>query len=79
MRRLRNALHGIIGLAIIAVPLAGIGLIVWAVVGQCMAQVSLDGQVIQWRIVPDISLIGWSGLLVTPLGGYLCWYWFVYR
>lgn len=66
-----------VGLIILVSPLAGIGLIAWAVVGQFITQVNLDGQVIIWRIIPDISLIGWTGLAVTPLGCYLFWRWFI--
>ena len=51
----------------IALIIIGIGLILWLVIGQFIAQLSYDGSYYDFRILKDVSLFG--GLGVIPLIG----------
>lgn len=62
---MRNTLKTITGITIL---LIGIGLLVWMGVGQYIAQINYDGVYINWRIVPDISQIGWLGVVFFFVG-----------
>ena len=46
----------------IILTVGGIGLLIWCGIGQFNAQMLLDGQYIQWRIVDDVSLYGFWGI-----------------
>lgn len=61
------------GLSVMLMPLVGVVLIVWSIVGQCVTQANFDGQIILWRIIPDISMIGWAGFAIAPIGCWLFW------
>lgn len=42
---------------------SGIGLLIWAVIGQFIAQINFDGQYKTFRIIQDISLWGFTGVI----------------
>lgn len=42
---------------------AGIGLLIWAGVGQFIAQINFDGQYKSFRTIQDISLWGYTGFI----------------
>lgn len=52
----------------ISLFIAGIGLLIWTVVGQYMAQIAYDGQYIKFRIINDVSLWGLTGIGAIALG-----------
>ena len=46
-----------------------IGLFLWLIIGQYIAQLNYDGQYISWRTIKDISLWGYMGFLPLTLSG----------
>lgn len=51
----------ILKIACICLAVIGVGLLLWASIGQVIAQVNYDGQYIAWRTVSDVSLWGCIG------------------
>lgn len=47
--------------------ICGVVLLAWAAVGQLIAQFNLDGQILKFRIVKDVS--NWGLLGIVPLFG----------